>query len=90
MSFLCLGSISSKTSNAIKNLSNEFKWRCRSFARHVPSSIVTMVRALRSAVEREKSTGRGSDKASMGEMVSRKYTRSMRCRKRQLFVTSRS
>ena len=36
--FLRLGSISSETSNAIKNLRSEFEWRCRSSIRCVPSS----------------------------------------------------
>ena len=38
MSFLRLGSISSETSNAIKNLRSEFEWRCRSSIRCVLSS----------------------------------------------------
>ena len=38
MSFLCLGSISSETSNAIKNLRSEFEWRCQSSTRSAPSS----------------------------------------------------
>ena len=38
MSFLRLGSISSETSNAIKNLRSEFEWRCGSSIRCVPSS----------------------------------------------------
>ena len=45
----------------------------RSLTRRVPSSVLTMVRALRSTEERDKSTGRGSDKASdkyaMGSVI---------------------
>ena len=37
-SFLRLGSISSETSNAIKNLRSEFEWRCQSSIRCVLSS----------------------------------------------------
>ena len=37
-SFLRLGSISSETSNAIKNLRSEFECRCRSSTSRVPSS----------------------------------------------------
>ena len=41
-SFLRLGSISSETSNAIKNLRSKFEWRCRSSIRRLLSSILSM------------------------------------------------
>ena len=74
-SFLRLGSISSETSNAIKNLRSEFEWRCQSSTRSAPSSTqlykVSDETAIRYLKELEDKYAPGSTIANVPSNISK-------------------